>query len=281
MGHRPSPRGKAGQSGLRRVTTVLLLALGGWLGAAGARAATEVQLVATDPPGDVVTLGRNQNFYLHLRYQVDRPVQIWARPYFQGKAVNAGSNPSRVYPAGSGEALGWFFLFKPGTQVDEVRVSAGDGSVKGTVVVATYPLQVTGGDQPAVARSAPEWVARLTALDAAAQKADYQRRMNAPVSAGDTVLFSGFMLGMLAIGVLGFAAPAWGLWHWRGGWRVAAAVPAALMAFVVLRIVVGTAFDPTSHNLWPFEVLMTGALSVAITIGVVVARRVTGARRAS
>jgi len=267
--------------GLLRVTTVLLLALGGWLGAAGARAATEVQLVATDPPGDVVTLGRNQNFYLHLRYQADQPVQIWARPYFQGKAVNAGSNPSRVYPAGSGEALGWFFLFKPGTQVDEVRVSAGDGSVKGTPVVATYPLQVTGGDQPAAAHGAPEWVTRLTALDAAAQKADYERRMNAPVSVGDTVLFSGFMLGMLAIGVLGFAAPAWGLWRWRSGWRIAAAVPAALMAFVVLRIVVGTAFDPTSHNLWPFEVLMTGALSVAIMIGVAVARRVTGASRAS
>jgi hypothetical protein len=266
---------------LLRVTTVLLLALVGWLGAAGARAATEVQLVATDPPGDVVTLGRNQNFYLHLRYQADQPVQIWARPYFRGKAVNAGSNPSRVYPAGSGEALGWFFLFKPGTQVDEVRVSAGDGSVKGTPVDATYPLQVTGGDQPAAAHGAPEWVARLTALDAAAQKADYERRMNAPVSAGDTVLFSGFMLGMLAIGVLGFAAPAWGLWRWRSGWRIAAAVPAALMAFVVLRIVVGTAFDPTSHNLWPFEVLMTGALSVAIMIGVAVARRVTGASRAS
>lgn len=46
------------------------------------------------------------------------------------------------------------------------------------------------------------------------------------------------------------AAP--GLWRWRGGWRIAAA-PAMVMSFVVLRIVVDTARDPTSRNLWPFE----------------------------
>jgi hypothetical protein len=267
---------------MHRVTTVLLLLLGIWLGVdTSAHATTTVQVVATDPPGDVVTLGSSQNFYLHLNYQTDKPVQIWARPYFRGKAVNAGSNPSRVYPAGDGEALGWFFLFKPGTQVDEVRITAGDGSLKGTLMVATYPVQITGSDQPAAAHSSPDWVARLNALDAAAQKADYERRMNAPISSGDRMLFSGFMLGMLALGVLGFAAPAWGLWRWRGGWRIAAAVPAALMAFVVLRLLVGVSVDPTSHNLWPFEILLTGALSVGIMIAVVVARKVAGANRAS
>ena len=267
---------------MRKVTTILLLVLGIWLGVAtGAHAATTVQVVATDPSGDVVTLGSNQNFYLHLRYQADQSVQIWARPYFHGEAVNAGSNPSRVYPAGSGEALGWFFLFKPGTQVDEVRISAGNGTSAGTPVVAAVPVQIMGDDQPAAEQGKPEWVTRLSAIDAAAQKADYERRMKEPVSHGDMILFSGFMLGMLALGVLGFAAPAWGLWRWRGGWRVAAAVPAALMGFVVLRLVFGVALDPTSHNLWPFEILMSGALSVAIMFVAAVARKVTGASRES
>jgi len=267
---------------MRRVTTILFLVLGIWLGAAtGAHAATTVQVVSTDPPGDVVTLGSNQNFYLRLHYQTDQPVQIWARPYFRGKAVNAGSNPSRVYPTGGGEALGWFFLFEPGTQVDEVRITAGDGSSAGTPVVAAYPVQITGGDQPTAAQGKPDWVTRLNALDVAAQKADYERRMNAPVSSGDRILFSGFMLGMLAIGVLGFAAPIWGLWRWRGGWRIAAAVPAALMAFVVLRLLVGVSIDPSSHNLWPFEILLTGALSVAIMIAAVAARKLTGANHVS
>lgn len=32
------------------------------------------------------------------------------------------------------------------------------------------------------------------------------------------------------------------------------------MAFAALRIFVDTTRDPTSHNLWPFEILMWGAL---------------------
>lgn len=267
---------------MHRLTTILFFTLAIWLGiATGAHAATTVKVVSTDPPGDVVTLGSNQNFSLYLHYQTDKPVQIWARPYFQGKAVNAGTNPSRLYPTGNGEAIGWFFLFKPGTQVDEVRISAGDGLPEGTSVVASFPVQITGSDHPTAATGKPDWVTRLSAIDAAAQKADYERRMNEPVSRGEKILLSGFMLAMLALGVLGFAAPAWGLWRWRGGWRIAAAVPAALMAFVVLRLLVGVSVDPASHNLWPFEILFTGALSVAIMIAVAVARKVAGMSRAS
>jgi hypothetical protein len=243
-------------------------------------AETRVQVLETFPSGDTITLSRNQHFYLHLHYGTDHPVGIWVQPYFEGKKVKAGSSPSHTY-SGSGEALGWFFLFDPNTQVDEVRISAGDGSFGGTPVVATYPVQITGSGQPVTAHSEPAWVTRLNALDAAAQKADYEKRMNTPVSTGDMILFNSFMLGMLAIGCLGFAAPAWGLWRWRGGWRIAAAVPAAMMTFVVLRVLSGTAHDPTSHNLWPFEILQAGALSAVVMIVLVVARKVTGARRAS
>jgi len=37
--------------------------------------------------------------------------------------------------------------------------------------------------------------------------------------------------------------------------------------------VVDTARDPTSHNLWPFELLMWGAASVAIVGVLALARR--------
>jgi hypothetical protein len=87
------------------------------------------------------------------------------------------------------------------------------------------------------------------------------------------------MLSMFAIGLLAFAAPAWGLWRWRGGWRIAAAAPAALMAVVVLRLVVDITRDPTSHNLWPFEILQTGALSVVIMAILAVLRKIIEARR--
>ena len=225
-----------------------------------ALAQVQVQVTETWPAGDGVTLARNQNFYLHLRYTSDQPVQIWAEPYFQGKPARAGSNPSRVYPAGSGEALGWFFL-DPGAQVDEVRINAGDGSPRGTHVVVTWPVSVTGGSEPTQATTQPEWVATLSAADKAAQDAAYKKAMDTPMTTSDVAIFSGFMLAMVALGLIGVAWPAWGLWRWRGGWRIAAAVPAVVMAFVVLRIITGTAIDPTSHNLWPFEIVMWGGLS--------------------
>lgn len=245
-----------------------------------ARAATQVEITGTYPADTAVTLDRNQNFYVHLHYTSDRPVQIWVRPYLAGEPAKAGSNPSRVYPAGSGEAMGWFFLFDPGTQVDEVRVEAGDGTIAGTTVVTSLPVSVSAGDQVAAETPPPAWVTTLGAADRAAQQADYDKRMNTPPSAGDVALFGGFMLTMYALGLVGLAAPAWGVWRWRGPWRWAAGVPLAVVAFVLLRIVVDTARDPTSHNLWPFEILLWGALSCGAMLLLGLARRLSGAGQA-
>lgn len=228
-------------------------------------ASPTVEVMATDPPGSSVVLGRNENFFLLLQYHSDQPVRIWVQPYFRGKPVNAGSNPSRIYPAGSGEAFGWFFLFQPDAEVDEVRIRAGDGSTRGTAVVANYPVRITGS-AVAKERAAADWVTRLNALEAKAQQADHEQRMSTPISDEDTVLFSGFLLTVLGLGLAGFAAPVWGLWKWRGAWRVAAALPAVMMAFVVLRIVIDGLKDPTSHNLWPFEILLAGILSTGFII---------------
>jgi hypothetical protein len=43
--------------------------------------------------------------------------------------------------------------------------------------------------------------------------------------------------------------------------------------FVVLRIAIDVARDPTSHNLWPFEVLMTGAGCAVAVAALAVSRR--------
>lgn len=47
-------------------------------------------------------------------------------------------------------------------------------------------------------------------------------------------------------------------------WRAAMIVPVAIMGFVVLRIVIDLARDPTSHNLWPLEILLAGLVSTAL-----------------
>jgi hypothetical protein len=51
-----------------------------------------------------------------------------------------------------------------------------------------------------------------------------------------------------------------------------------MMAFVIGRIVVDTALDPTSHNLWPFEILMWGGAST-IAMGVLAFLRWVGRRQ--
>jgi hypothetical protein len=94
-----------------------------------------------------------------------------------------------------------------------------------------------------------------------------------PTSAADMALFAGFMLAVLTLGVGGLVAPVWLFFRWRGNWRIAVALPAAAAVFVVLRIAIDVARDPTSHNLWPFEVLMTGAGCAVAVAALAVSRR--------
>ena len=51
------------------------------------------------------------------------------------------------------------------------------------------------------------------------------------------------------------------------------------MSLVLLNILVGVTLDPTSHNLWPFEVAMWGAGSVAVMLLLFLLRWLTGASR--
>lgn len=246
------------------------------LAAAPAGAGTEVRIVDTWPRGDEVTVAPNQTFYLLLAYDSDRPVHLWARPFWHGSPVDAGSNPSRLY-SGSGEALAWFFLWRPGQQVDEVRITAGDGTRGGSPLVAVWRGQLRAEAGAREPPDAPEWLAQLNERERAAQRADDERRMSEPLSASDAALGMGFMWTVLALLLIGLAAPVWALWRWRGGWRLLAALPALWMAFVLLRILIGVWIDPTSHNLWPFEILISGG-ACALVIGVLgLLRRFMGA----
>jgi len=248
----------------------------GLTGTGPVQAAATVEVLETYPAGPEVALGRNENFYLRLRYDADHPIGIWARPYFKGQPANAGTNGSYSY-SGNGEALGWFFFSGNRGEVDEIRITAGDGSIAGTPVVLTYPVHVVPSEHQPDAEDAPEWVARLKAADTERQRQAYQAYANRPVSPFTSLLVSLFMIVVLALGVGGLVWPARALLRWRGGWRMAAAVPEALMAFVILRLLVGVSIDPTSHNLWPFEILMVGMLSTVIMVILTVARRATGA----
>jgi len=49
----------------------------------------------------------------------------------------------------------------------------------------------------------------------------------------------------------------------RGVWRWIACAPAAAIALIIAIIVIGVVNDPTSHNLWPLEIVMWSAGGIA------------------
>ena len=257
---------------MRRYLFFLVLVGSFFSAMGGAQAEVRVNVVATDPPAEA-TLGRDESFYVRIEYYSDEPVSIWARPYFKGKQVNAKSNASFPH-SGSGYALGWFSLNGP-LEVDEVRILIGSRS-RGEFVATSYPVKIIGTGAAPETRTMQPWVDEMRREEQIAQKQAYEKSMNEPVSVRSGILMSVFMLLMLGALIGGFAAPVWALWKWQGGWRVAAAVPVVLMAFVVLRIVWGVSRDPTSHNLWPFEILIYGVVSLVIMGGLAIARRFIG-----
>ena len=238
-----------------------------------ARAEPSVRIIETQPSTDA-TLGHGKTFYVRIGYASQAPISLWARPYLNGQEVNAMSNPSWPY-VGTGEALGWFELVKPGA-VDEIRIKAGGGKPYREWEVLRQPVQLRWTADDTAAEPRAPWVDALIAAEASRAQEEAQRRANEPTPIGAAALMSGFMLLVLALLVASVAVPLWSVWKWQGGWKIAAAVPAVVIAFVVLRIIVDTSRDPTSHNLWPFEILQFGVAALAV-IGILkVARRFSG-----
>jgi hypothetical protein len=231
----------------------------------GAAAEPSVRVVATHPDSDA-TLGRDESFYVRIEFNADEPVNIWARPFFQGKPVQRAKSNASFPRSGWGYALGWFSLDGLDA-VDEVRIKLGGGKPYREWEALTLPVKLTGTGMPVAQRARPEWVEELLREEEQRSREAYERRMSEPVSTGSMLFMSFFMLAVLALLLVGAGAPFWAVLKWRGGWRIAAAVPALVMAFVVGRIIVDTAIDPTSHNLWPFEILIWGGAS-AIAMGV-------------
>lgn len=64
---------------------------------------------------------------------------------------------------------------------------------------------------------------------------------------------------ILAIIALFVALEVIALRRMKGAWRLIACIPAAALIVIIMIIVVGILLDPTSHNLWPLEILMWSA----------------------
>lgn len=123
------------------------------------------------------------------------------------------------------------------------------------------------------------WPVMVLAMLACSAHGEVQVRVMQTDPSGTALWLSGFMLAILGLLAAALAWPAWALWKWRDGWRLAAAIPLLMMAVVALRILIDTTRDPASHNLWPLEILMFGTGSIAIMSVLTVIRRLSRSRQ--
>lgn len=235
-----------------------------------------VEVVEAWPAGSTVELAPNQNYYVRLAYTTDVPVRIWARPYYRGREVDAGSHGSSLVED-SGETFGWFFLPDPDQRVDEVRINVG----RGVDPVASHRVEVVSMRAArAPVTSEPAWVAANRELAKQRELAEVERMASEPMGRFEALLVGGLMGVGPLLGLLALVAPFLAIWRWRGGWRLAAALPLVVMGLVLLNIIVGVVIDPPSHNLWPLELLMVAIVGL-VWIGVLALARLFVARRAT
>jgi hypothetical protein len=64
------------------------------------------------------------------------------------------------------------------------------------------------------------------------------------------------------------------VWRVKGLWKLVATLPILCIFAVGLNIVLGTSRDPTSHNLWPLEVVVWSGVGIIFSIAVIVFQRV-------
>ena len=111
----------------------------------------------------------------------------------------------------------------------------------------------------AMTRSSPAWllIAFLVALIGVGFR--YWQIPYPQVSLPDSL----YGPGLVAVGVVAVMARAFGLARFWKVWLViAASVPLA----VLVRVIVETARDPTSHDLWPFEIAVAAGLGLACAL---------------
>ncbi|HXZ60273.1 MAG TPA: hypothetical protein VEG26_08800 [Steroidobacteraceae bacterium] len=238
----------------------------------------EVSIVETDPESPA-TLHGTDNVYVHVHYSASAPIKIWVRPYFQGHTAGAMTMGSPVYPAGVGEAFGWF-AFRGAGQVDSIHLQVATESSGYPFTEQAFPADFSWDGAPGAWHEPAAWVAPFQEAEKQREKEAHQRYANQPLGAVGGIALAVFGVMVLTALVVCFVWPLWALLRWRGKWRALAALPMLFVVLWIIKDVVELSADPTSHNLLPFE-LIEAAVLVATFMSIlwVLRRRALGAAR--
>jgi len=245
-----------------------------------ALAGVTVEVIDTFPESTDQALAVNQNFYVHLRYASDTPVRIYVRPFTQGKASNAISHGAFLLPPVADETLGWFALRAPGV-VDEFRVLVDTENSGYPKEVLSVPVKLKwkpGGIMTETGM--PDWIGNINQRNEILMRAA-QRNAGMGHSVGNMVLGMLIMPLLFGIPVLAFALSVVAFIRWPGAWRYAAGLPSLVFGIWVVNFIIDVTRDPTSHNLWPFELLYGAGYALAWLAVLFVARKLLAKKAAA
>ena len=243
--------------------TVLLTAL-------AVPAGAQVRLFVADmDPSASATLGHWEQFSLRIEYETDRPIRIRGDAMLDGRRVTSINSGSPQYDAGEGEALFWF-AYTDAARVDAIVVRAVDEDSGEVLAETERPVRLEWTGRAAARRKPAAWVERLQAQHAARMRRQIQ------VSAGEespaaTLFFMAMTWSVPVYIVLQLVA----LWRMRGGWRVAAAVPAVPMGLVLVYTLLAML---AGSNLFPLMLLFASPPAAVYLIGLLGAHAIAKAR---
>lgn len=69
---------------------------------------------------------------------------------------------------------------------------------------------------------------------------------------------------VVSVAVVVLGPQIWAIRAWQGVWRWLAAAPLMLVGADLVLILASTAVDPTSHNLWPLELLFIAVIGLPV-----------------
>jgi len=234
---------------------------------------------ATDPEAGAV-LRSGESLYVRYRVESATPVAVRAEGWSGGRPLPLSNSGIGALAAGGG--VDGAFLFSNAhdapVSMDELRLVATSADGREALATLSVPFKLTWDIiRPQTTRPRPDWVRLWSEArdkkSAAGIRAFNARSAASGAGAAAGLLMPVFGLLVLAVGVGGLALPIAALIRWRGAWRAAALLPALVFGFVLLRLVRDIAADSTSHNLWPLELLLTGAPSLLFLGALALARR--------
>ncbi|CAG1000339.1 MAG: hypothetical protein F9K19_11590 [Rhizobiaceae bacterium] len=251
---------------LLRILRLMVLAVLPSLAAATGYAAAQARLeIERSDPNLTSMLAIDRPLYVAVRYRSDVPVRLRAEPYYRNEKVEDGlmSNPTVLYPPGSGAGLAWLAFWKQ-ARVDRVDIVAYDEQWN-RVGVRSFEASLRWTEDVLGRPATPSWVGKL-------------RQYEAELAARYVPATGGALWDRLASALTLFTFAALPLYlvlqplafsRLAGNWRKAAMAPLLFTGpaagYAAFALAAGS-------NLWPIVLILVAPFAVVYLAGLFAAQ---------